>query len=78
MRRLIFSMEFWIVVCGQTVSSYRDHYTTFAIKGITKKLLEISYTRLRSEALTAVKMPIVIWFVTPCGLEGIYQRLGGT
>jgi hypothetical protein len=30
------------------------------------------------EVITAVKMPIVIyWIVTPCGLAGGYQRLGG-
>jgi hypothetical protein len=31
------------------------------------------------EVLTVVKMSnVVLWVVTPCGLEGGYQRFGGT
>jgi hypothetical protein len=33
---------------------------------------------VRSEVLTAVKMTILYWVVTPCRFAGRYQRLGET
>jgi hypothetical protein len=41
--------------------------------------MEYTFSCLRFEVLTAVKMPIfVFWVVTPCGLVGRCQHFAGT
>jgi hypothetical protein len=33
---------------------------------------------MKSEVITAVKVAMMFWVVTPYGLVGTYQRFGGT